>query len=54
MAGIPMPLKVAPYRHQRDAFDFVMQRFGIADSPQKGVMPMTTSSGGAALLMEMG
>lgn len=43
---IPMPIKVKPYKHQIDAFDFVCGLFGV---PSSQIM-----SQGAALLMEMG
>ena len=43
-----MPIRAAPYRHQRDAFEFSVRLFGAegGDAP--------TISPGAALLMEMG
>ena len=41
-----MPIRAAPYQHQRAAFEFVGRLFGLHDDPPK--------STGAALLMEMG
>lgn len=43
---LPMPVKVKPFAHQREAFDFACSKFGI----DGGVK----SSDGVALLMEMG
>lgn len=42
---LPMPIKVKPYFHQQQAFDFTCRKFGIT-------APAT--SNGVALLMEMG
>lgn len=41
-----MPVKVKPYKHQQEAFDFVCWLFGLTDGKKR--------SPGAALLMEMG
>jgi SNF2 family DNA or RNA helicase len=41
-----MPIRAAPYQHQRDAFAFACGLFGLRESGQR--------SQGAALLMEMG
>lgn len=41
-----MPVKVIPYDHQKRAFEFICQQFGIPGGEQK--------SRGTALLMEMG
>lgn len=41
-----MPIKAAPYAHQKNAFDFVCDKFGVFDGKLK--------SRGVALLMEMG
>ena len=43
---IKMPIKVKPYKHQRNAFDFVCGLFGLTSFEE--------ISSGAALLMEMG
>ena len=43
---LPMPVKVKPYAHQQEAFDFVCRLFGLTT-------PRETSAG-CALLMEMG
>jgi hypothetical protein len=43
---IPMPVKVKPYAHQQNAFDFVCGLFGLTTFEE--------TSSGAALLMEMG
>ena len=43
---LPMPVKVKPYAHQQEAFDFVCDLFGLTGYEEK--------SSGAALLMEMG
>lgn len=43
---LAMPVKAAPYAHQRAAFDFVCRLFGVTT--------MKEISSGAALLMEMG
>lgn len=32
---VPMPVKVTPYRHQVEAFNFVCTLFGLAE-PEKG------------------
>ena len=45
-AALPMPVKVKPYTHQREAFDFACRLFGLT-------APRETSAG-CALLMEMG
>lgn len=44
--GLEMPIHAVPYRHQREAFEFVMGLFGV--------LPSKRRSSGAALLMEMG
>lgn len=44
--GLEMPIHAVPYRHQREAFEFVMELFGL--------LPSKRRSSGAALLMEMG
>ena len=41
-----MPIKVPPYKHQQEAYEFALQRFGL--------LPSTIHSNGVALLMEMG
>lgn len=41
-----MPITVAPYHHQQQAFDFACMRFGL--------LPSDFRSSGVALLMEMG
>ena len=49
-----MPIKATPYEHQKKAFAFAMNVFGISGG--EGVMPMTPidrRGGGCALLMEM-
>ncbi len=43
---LPMPIKVKPYAHQQQAFDFVCDLFGLTSCEER--------SSGAALLMEMG
>lgn len=43
---LTMPVRAIPYRHQREAFDFVCGLFGL--------IPAKRRSHGAALLMEMG
>ena len=43
---LPMPVKVKPYAHQQNAFDFVCGLFGLTTFEE--------TSSGAALLMEMG
>ena len=46
---LPMPIKVKPYAHQINAFDFICEKLGL--------LPGSTYSPagyGAALLMEMG
>lgn len=43
---LPMPVKVKPYSHQQNAFDFVCRLFGLTT--------LEETSSGAALLMEMG
>lgn len=43
---LKMPIHAVPYRHQREAFEFVMGLFGM--------LPSKKRSSGAALLMEMG
>jgi len=57
-----MPIKAVPFEHQKEAFAFVMEIFGVLDescdssSCKKEVMHMTPfskSSKGCALLMEM-
>ena len=50
--ALPMPVKVTPYRHQQEAFDFVCRSFGLLPEPEAG--PPATKSSGCALLMEMG
>lgn len=44
--SLTMPVRATPYRHQREAFDFVCGLFGL--------LPSERHSRGAALLMEMG
>ena len=44
--ALPMPVKVPPYAHQREAFDFVCGLYGLTGYREE--------SSGAALLMEMG
>ncbi len=46
LSTIPMPVKVIPYDHQRKAFHFACQKFGL--------LPGSDFSPGVALLMEMG
>ena len=46
---LPMPIKVKPYAHQVDAFNFVCQKLGLLPDSQ-----YSSSGYGAALLMEMG
>lgn len=41
-----MPVKVQPYRHQQEAYEFALGLFGL--------LPSQVRSNGAALLMEMG
>ena len=41
-----MPIKATPYKHQQAAFEFACRKFGL--------LPSESSSGGVALLMEMG
>ena len=43
---LPMPVKVRPYSHQQNAFDFVCSLFGLTT--------LEEASSGACLLMEMG
>ena len=43
---LTLPVKVAPFDHQRKAFEFVLWLFGMVDG--------TVRSTGAALLMQMG
>lgn len=45
--GLPMPVRVRPYQHQREAFAFACRLFGILSGGG-------LQSGGCALLMEMG
>ncbi len=45
-----MPIKVNPYEHQRKAFDFVMQTFGLEGGDDDISIK---ADKGAALLMEM-
>lgn len=47
-----LPVKAAPYRHQREAFDFVCRAFGLPSGDGAG--PPAVESTGCALLMEMG
>lgn len=44
---LPMPIKVTPYQHQIEAFNFACGLFGIIPGSRR-------ESGGCALLMEMG
>ena len=44
--SLSMPVKVKPFDHQKQAFDFICDMFGLTDFEEK--------SSGAALLMEMG
>lgn len=44
--NLPMPIRVKPYLHQQQAFNFACKQFGLLDSTQ--------ISRGIALLMEMG
>lgn len=46
---LPMPIKVKPYAHQVDAFNFVCRKLGMLPDSQ-----YSPSGYGAALLMEMG
>ena len=57
-----MPIKAVPFEHQKEAFAFAMELFGVLDescdssSYKKEVMHMTPfskSGKGCALLMEM-
>lgn len=51
-AALPMPVKAAPYRHQKEAFGFACGLFGL--QPGGGGAPHSIkSSPGCALLMEM-
>ncbi len=57
LSNLKMPIKVAPYKHQKEAFKFICERFGLTKLELKnmGVVPMNISKGkAAALLMEMG
>ena len=45
-----MPVKVTPYRHQQEAFEFACHLFGL---PWGGDAQHSISSRGTALLMEM-
>lgn len=57
---LPMPVKAAPFQHQRDAFDFACGLFGLAEGG--GDCPISIhafvgslqKSPGCAFLMEMG
>ena len=44
--SLPMPIKVAPYAHQQEAFDFACRKFGL--------LPCDAQSRGIGLLFEMG
>lgn len=44
--NLPMPIRVKPYLHQQQAFNFACKQFGLLDNEQM--------SRGIALLMEMG
>ena len=44
--SLPMPIKVAPYAHQQEAFDFACRKFGL--------LPCDARSRGVGLLFEMG
>lgn len=48
----PMPVRAAPYRHQKEAFRFVYGLFGLAQEEVTHVSSIRRSCG-AALLMEM-
>jgi hypothetical protein len=48
MIQIKMPIRAAPYRHQREAFELAMHLFGA----EGGDAPPISS--GCAYLMEMG
>lgn len=48
----PMPIRATPYRHQKEAFQFVCGLFGLAQEEVTHVSPIRRSCG-AALLMEM-
>ena len=53
-APTAMPIKATPYEHQKKAFAFAMNVFGISGG--EGVMrtsPIDRRGGGCALLMEM-
>ena len=45
-SDLKLPVKVAPFDHQKKAFEFVLWLFGMMDG--------TVRSTGAALLMQMG
>jgi len=45
--SLPMPIKVKPYAHQQEAFDFACDKFGL-------LSPDVLRCRGVALLMEMG
>ncbi len=47
MNTLPMPIKVKPYYHQQQAFDFACEKFGLLN-------PTGRRARGLALLMEMG
>ena len=47
-----MPVRATPYRHQKEAFQFVCGLFGFAQEEVTHISPIRRSCG-AALLMEM-
>ena len=49
---LPMPIKVTPFQHQRDAFDFACGLFGLAGGGDG--RPISFRSPGCSFLMEMG
>ena len=49
---LPMPVRATPYRHQKEAFQFVCGLFGLAQEEVTHISPIWRSCG-AALLMEM-
>jgi len=46
----PMPVKGAPYKHQREAFEFALRLFGLTKGGDDNI---SISSRGVAFLMEM-
>ena len=50
MDNVKMPIRAAPYRHQREAYNFACGLFGL---PEGGDAQHSIRSRGVALLMEM-